>query len=56
MEYVWSMPRIKQLSSFAFWQAFGGLGAIARGQGIQILINMNFGPSINASMSIANQV
>ena len=56
MEYAWSMSRTKQLSSFAFWQAFGGLGAIARGQGIQILINKYFGPSINASMSIANQV
>ena len=54
--YAWSLTRVKQLSSFAFWQAFGGLGAIARGQGIQILINKYFGPSINASMSIANQV
>ena len=47
---------LKQLGSFAFWQAFGGLGAIARGQGIQILINKYFGPAFNASMSIANQV
>ena len=56
MEYAWSMSRTKQLSSFAFWQAFGGLGAIACGQGIQILINKYFGPSINASMSISNQI
>ena len=54
--YAWSLPRVKELSSFAFWQAFGGLGAIARGQGIQILINKYFGLAFNASMSIANQV
>ena len=54
--YAWSLSRMKQLGSFAFWQAFGGLGAIARGQGIQILINKYFGPAFNASMSIANQV
>ena len=56
MQYAWNRSRVAQLSSFAFWQAFGGLGAIFRGQGIQILVNKYFGPSYNASMSIANQV
>ena len=54
--YAWNRDRVLQLSSFAFWQAFGGLGAILRGQGIQILVNKYFGPAYNASMSIANQV
>ena len=53
---AWNKSRIFRLSSFAFWQAFGGLGAIFRGQGIQILVNKYFGPAYNASMSIANQV
>ena len=56
LSYLWSLHRIKSLSSFAFWQAFGGLGSILRGQGIQILVNKFFGPIYNASMSIANQV
>jgi len=55
-KYAWNRSRIAQLSSFAFWQAFGGLGSILRGQGIQILVNKYFGPTYNASMSIANQV
>lgn len=54
--YLWNRNRIIQLSAFAFWQSFGGLGVIFRGQGIQILINKYFGPGFNASMSIANQV
>lgn len=56
MKYAWSRSRVVQLTSFAFWQAFGGLGAILKGQGIQILVNKYFGPIYNASMSIANQV
>lgn len=54
--YLWSATRVRQLGAFACWQAFGGLGFILRGQGIQILINKYFGPTINGSMAIANQV
>ena len=54
--YLWNASRIARLSSFAFWQAFGGLGVILRNQGMQILVNKYFGPNYNASMSIANQV
>jgi O-antigen/teichoic acid export membrane protein len=56
LKYAWNRVFIKQLTSYALWYAFGCVGGISRGQGIQILINKYFGPSINASMSIANQV
>ena len=56
LSYAWDIKRMMELSSFAFWQAFGALGGILRGQGIQILVNKYFGPAYNASMSIANQV
>lgn len=56
LAYALDKSRICQLSSFAFWQMFGGLGAILKGQGIQILVNKYFGPIYNASMSIGNQV
>ena len=54
--YAWNREKIGEFFSFAFWQAFGALGRILRGQGIQILVNKYFGPSYNATMSIANQV
>ena len=54
--YALDRKRARQLASFAAWQAFGGIGSIMKGQGIQILVNKYFGPSYNASMSIANQV
>lgn len=56
LAYALDKSRICQLSSFAFWQMFGGLGVILKGQGIQILVNKYFGPIYNASMSIGNQV
>ncbi len=50
--------RIRQLASFAGWQAFGGFGCLARSQGIAILLNRHteFGTARNSSMTIANQV
>lgn len=56
LRYALNWRRIGQLASFASWQAFGGFSSILRGQGIQILVNKYFGPTYNASMSIANQV
>lgn len=55
---MWNLSRLRQLAAFAGWQAFGGLGAIARSQGIAILLNRHaeFGPARNSSMTIANQV
>lgn len=56
LSYARNVKRMIELASFAFWQAFGALGGVLRGQGIQILVNKYYGPSYNASMSIANQV
>ena len=56
LTYALDWSRAGRLAAFASWQAFGGLGAIFRGQGIQILVNKYFGPDYNASISIANQV
>lgn len=48
--------RRRRLTGFAGWQLFGGVGAILRGQGTALLINLFFGPNVNASYSIANQL
>lgn len=52
----WNIERIREIGGYTIWQMFGGLGALLRNQGVAILINKYFGPAINASMSIANQV
>lgn len=48
--------RLKTLFQFAGWQLFGSFGAILRGQGMAILVNLYFGPKANASYSVAHQV
>lgn len=45
--------RFRQLFAYAFWQFFGSLSVLMRGQGIAILVNKYFGPSFNASLAIA---
>lgn len=54
--YCRELMRVKQLCSYAGWQAFGCLGGMLRVQGMSILVNKMFGPAINASMAVANTV
>ena len=42
--------------SFGGWSLFGGLASISLGQGLNILINIFFGPAVNAARGIAVQV
>lgn len=55
-DYIVNLQRIKNLFSYCGWQMFGGIGWLSRGQGLAILVNKYFGPSANASMSIANHI
>lgn len=55
-KYWGDFGRVHKMWSYAGWQAFAGIGGICRGQGMAILANKYFGPQINASMSIANNV
>ena len=59
-KFVWSymgdIAYLKQIASYVCWTIFGRLAALLRSQGIAMLINKFFGPSVNASMQIARQV
>ncbi len=56
VKYLWDKIYIRTLLSFAGWQFLGAFCSLLRSQGITLLINKVFGPIINASMQIANQV
>ncbi len=47
---------IKEMLGFTGWNAFGTLALVGRNQGVAILQNIFFGPTINAVYGIANQV
>jgi len=48
--------RMREAFSFASWILVGNLGVTVRDQGAAILLNLHFGPKINAAYGIANQV
>ncbi len=46
----------KTLISYSGWNLFGNLALVAKGQGVTIVLNIFFGPVVNAAQGIANQV
>lgn len=51
-----SRHHVSELFGFAIWNTIGSVGAILRDQGSNLLLNIHFGPSVNAAFGIANQV
>ena len=45
-----------EMFSFAGWSMFGNLAAVAFTQGVNILLNIFFGPTVNAARAVAVQV
>lgn len=55
-EIVKDKKLYKTLISYSGWSLFGNIAAVAQNQGINIILNMFFGPIINAAKGIATQV
>lgn len=47
---------IKPLSSFSGWNLFGNFGVMARGYGVNLVMNMFFGPAINSACGFSTTV
>lgn len=54
--FHWDKDILKQMFGFAGWNFIGAASAVLRDQGGNVVINMFFGPSVNAARGIANQV
>lgn len=54
--FHWDKDILKQMFSFAGWNFIGAASSIFRDQGGNIILNMFFGPAVNAARGIANQV
>ena len=46
----------KQLLSYGGWDLFGNLAVVCQGQGVNLLLNVFFGPVVNAARAIAFQI
>lgn len=55
-KHSWDKPLFKEMLSFASWSLFGNLSAVLFGQGLNMLLNVFFGPVVNAARAIAGQV
>lgn len=53
---VWAPDIFKRMFAFSGWDLYGNLSVTMRTQGVNMLINMFFGPAVNAASGIATQV
>lgn len=54
--HVWDKPLFKEMTGFANWSMFGNLSGVLYGQGLNMLLNVFFGPVVNAARAVAVQV
>jgi O-antigen/teichoic acid export membrane protein len=55
-KYFWDIRRIKDIATFALWNMLGSIVSVLQNHGINILLNVFFGPIINTARGIAYQV
>ena len=55
-EVVRDKKLYRTLVSYSGWNLFGNIAGVAKGQGVNILLNMFYGPVINAARGVAMQV
>ena len=55
-KHVWDKALFKEMTGFAGWSMFGNLAGVLFGQGLNMLLNVFFGPVVNAARGIAVQV
>ena len=50
------LQKIREMAGFTGWNTLGAFAIVARNQGVSIVLNIFFGPSVNGVYGIANQV
>lgn len=55
-QFFWDTKMFKTLFSYTSWNLFGNLAAVMSNQGVNILLNIFFGSTVNAARGIAFQV
>ena len=54
--HIWDKSLFKEMTGFAGWSMFGNLSAVLYSQGLNMLLNVFFGPVVNAARAVAVQV
>ncbi len=56
LRWIWNLDILKPMLSFSSWDLYGNMSVMLRQQGVNILLNVFFGPALNAASAIATQV
>ncbi|WP_312482560.1 lipopolysaccharide biosynthesis protein [Sphingobacterium multivorum] len=54
--FFWEKKLFREIGSYSGWNLFGALAAVFNAEGINILLNIFFGPVVNAARGIAFQI
>ena len=54
--FCWNSSLINKLIKYSGWNLFGGVAAVCNNYGINLILNLFFGPTVNAARGIAYQV
>lgn len=54
--FSWDSDLFKTLVGYTGWNLFGNLAAVGFNQGVSILLNVFFGPTVNAARAVSSQV
>lgn len=54
--FLWRPNILKPMLSFSGWDIYGNMSVLARTQGVNMMLNIFFGPALNAAAGIATQV
>lgn len=53
---IWDFKLFRRLAGFSSWSLIGGLAFASNTQGVNLLLNVFFGPAVNAARGIAFQI
>lgn len=54
--YDWDKPLFHEMLHFAGWNLFGNMAYVGYTQGVNVLLNIFFGPAVNAARAVAVQL
>ena len=55
-KFIWDFGMLKEMVSYSGWNLFGSLSSVLKNQGLNIVLNLFFGPIVNAARGVAFQV
>lgn len=54
--FVFDTPLLKHMFSYSLWHLIGNGAAVLKGHGVNLLLNLFYGPAVNAARGVASQV